>query len=276
MIYFFIFLIKKLSSPPLIKSIIDKYMTYLPSIKNNKAYYTEYRTFIDKELSESLFYLYDGIIQMTDHSIFSQLKELFYDVTFVKISISPATFRKELKDLSYTLYQLKLDLMDILEDEAKTFNETKMSVMADPLGLGKKNKNAVQIEMEKLQIRRLSIYGEKVDTPQMIIYVIAKIFLKTLNEMIKIKKFSVFGYQQIQIDLCFIISFFKDYLIAVDIENILDGFNNEIINNCQSNTVGFEESKQLNDDLVKSIIELYQKEFNEIQIKSEEENKEQQ
>lgn len=276
MIYFFIFLIKKLSSPPLIKSIIDKYMTYLPSIKNNKAYYTEYRTFIDKELSESLFYLYDGIIQMTDHSIFSQLKELFYDVNFVKISISPATFRKELKDLSYTLYQLKLDLMDILEDEAKTFNETKMSVMADPLGLGKKNKNAVQIEMEKLQIRRLSIYGEKVDTPQMIIYVIAKIFLKTLNEMIKIKKFSVFGYQQIQIDLCFIISFFKDNLIAVDIENILDGFNNEIINNCQSNTVGFEESKQLNDDLVKSIIELYQKEFNEIQIKSEEENKEQQ
>ena len=90
------------------------------------------------------------------------------------------------------------------------------------------------------------------------------------------KKFSVFGYQQIQIDLCFINSFFKDNLIAVDIENILDGFNNEILKNCQSNTVGFEESKQLNDDLVKSIIELYQKEFNEIQIKSEEENKEQQ
>ena len=40
-----------------------------------------------------------------------------------------------------------------------------------------KNKSQVQLEMEKLQIRRMTIYGEAVNSPQEIIYVLVKIFL---------------------------------------------------------------------------------------------------
>ena len=49
--------------------------------------------------------------------------------------------------------------------------------------------------MEKLQIRRMTIYGEVVNSPQEIIYVLVKIFLKTLNEFIKMKKYILFAYQ---------------------------------------------------------------------------------
>lgn len=273
MIYFSIFVIKKLSIPNSIKILIDRFVFEFQSIKKNKSYSTKFRTFIDKELGESTYYLYDGIIQMTDHSIFSQLKELFYDIDFASISSSPATFRKELKDLCYTLYQLKLDLMEILEEEAKHFQETKMSVMTEsfaPLGGSKKPKNTVELEMEKLQIRRLTIYGEHVESPQMIIYVIIKIFLKTLNEMIKLKKFSCFGYQQVQIDLSSIQSFFKDNLVVVDIENIIEGFHKEIIKNCAFNTVNLTEDAQINQDLIKDIVSIFIKDFKDIPIVEEE------
>ena len=156
--------------------------------------------------------------------------------------------------------------MEILEDEGKLFKETKMGMMESFIPGNNKIKSLVQIEMEQLQIRRLNIYGENVESPQMIIYVIIKIFLKNLNEFIKIKKFSPFGYQQIQADLGFIHSFFKENLVFVDVENILDGFQNEIIKNCEFNTFGLSNENKLSNDLINDMIQLHNKEFKNIYI----------
>ena len=162
--------------------------------------------------------------------------------------------------------------MEILEDEGKLFKETKMGMMESFIPGNNKIKSLVQIEMEQLQIRRLNIYGENVESPQMIIYVIIKIFLKNLNEFIKIKKFSPFGYQQIQADLGFIHSFFKENLVFVDVENILDGFQNEIIKNCEFNTVGLTDENKLSDELINDMIQLQSKEFKNIYIVASESN----
>jgi len=52
---------------------------------------------------------------------------------------------------------------------------------------------------------------------------------------VKIKKFNKQGFQQIQIDLNLIKIFFKENLI-IDVDNILDGFFLEIMNNASFNT----------------------------------------
>lgn len=268
-IYFFIFFVKFINNTTTLKRIIDKLFKSFPSFKTNKTASNDLRAFIEKELIETLHYLYDSIIQKADHLILMKIKELFYDIKWNTIDQSPVTFRLPLKNLCYALYQLRLDLMDVLSEEAKVFQEIKMSVISDSLNPNfiKKNKTIVQIEMEKLQIRRLSIYGEHVESPQMIIYIIAKIFLKIMNEFVKLKKFSVFSYQQIQIDLCFIHSFFKENLVVVDVENILDGFNNEIMKNCAFNTItnsSDSENSQFNEGLMTDMIKLHSKEFKDL------------
>ncbi len=271
-IYFFLFLCKQLLDSNTLKLITDKFLFEFQQIKKNKNSYNEIKTFIEKEITYSLSYLYDSIIQRTDNEILNTLKHLFLDINWVKVTESPATFRLELKKLCYKLYQLRLDLMEILEDEGKLFKETKMGMMESFIPGNNKIKSLVQIEMEQLQIRRLNIYGENVESPQMIIYVIIKIFLKNLNEFIKIKKFSPFGYQQIQADLGFIHSFFKENLVFVDVENILDGFQNEIIKNCEFNTVGLTDENKLSDELINDMIQLQSKEFKNIYIVVSESN----
>lgn len=268
-IYFFIFFAKYINNTSTLKGIIDKLFKPFPSFKLNKTASNDLKAFIEKELVETFHYLYDSIIQKADHFILMKIKELFFDVQWNTIDQSPVTFRLPLKNLCYALYQLKLDLMDVLSEEAKVFQETKMSVISDSLNPNfiRKNKTIVQIEMEKLQIRRLSIYGEYAESPQMIIYVISKIYLKMMNEFIKLKKFSIYGYQQIQIDLSFIHSFFKENLVVVDVENILDGFNNEIMKNCifnaniNSNDV---ENNQFNEGLIGDMIKIHSKDFKEL------------
>ena len=265
-IYFFLTLSKLLLESNTLKLITDKFLYEFQQIKKNKNSYNEIKQFIEKEITNNLSLLYDSIIQRTDNEILSTLKILFLDINWVKKNESPATFRLELKKLCYELYQLKLNLMEILEEEGKLFKETKMGMMESFIPGNNKVKSLVQIEMEQLQIRRLNIYGEIVESPQMIIYVIIKIFLKTLNEFIKLKKFSCFGYQQIQCDLGFIHSFFKENLVFVDVENILDGFQNEIIKNCEFNTFGLTNENKLNNDLINDMIQLHNKEFKNIYI----------
>jgi hypothetical protein len=53
--------------------------------------------------------------------------------------------------------------------------------------------------------------------------------------MIKYKKFSQAGFQQIQLDMNLIKYFFRENII-IDLENILDGFFLEIMKNCSYNT----------------------------------------
>lgn len=63
--------------------------------------------------------------------------------------------------------------------------------------------------------------------------------------MIKFKKFSQAGFQQIQLDMNLIKYFFRENLI-IDTENILDGFFLEIMKNCSFNT----DDPQLFDEFV--------------------------
>ena len=103
------------------------------------------------------------------------------------------------------------------------------------LNKNKKKLTKFQKEMECLHIRRLSIYNEDLDSPQNILFIITKIILKNINEFIKLKKFSIYGFQQIQIDINLIKYIFRENII-IDLENILDGFFLEIMRNCSFNT----------------------------------------
>jgi len=115
--------------------------------------------------------------------------------------------------------------------------------------------------MEKLQIRRMTIYGEAVNSPQEIIYVLVKIFLKTLNEFIKMKKYTLFAYQQIQIDANFIHSFLKENLVYIDSENIMDGFLTEILMNANVNTINYEANNVLTNEFIGDLINMHKTEF---------------
>ena len=267
-IYFAILLIKHYTQANNIKTLIERLLYDFSYIKKNKVFNSELKTFIEKELKDTMIILYDALIHITDNKIFTKLNELILSFDFISISESPATVRLDMQKICYDLYQIKLDIMEILDEESKIYKENKKPLIADSFSQGmfnKKNKSVVQIEMEKLQIRRLGIYGEIVDSPQMILFVIVKIFLKIMNEMIKIKKFSEFGYQQIQVDLNYINLFFRENIIGADVVGVLEGFANEINLNCEFNTVK-KEGKVLSEEEIANMLVLPLKEFKDKQV----------
>jgi len=111
--------------------------------------------------------------------------------------------------------------------------------------------------MENLSIRKLNIYerDQHNDAPQFIMNVIAKIFLKTINEFIKCKMFSKKGYQQIQINLNYVKNFFRENLIN-DFQNFLDGFFYEIMKNCSWNTI---KPETFNEGVISTIFKQFNK-----------------
>ena len=257
-IYFFIFFIKKCKEQTNIQSITDKFLLEYPILKKDKKLVAFFNDFINKELIQCFPLLFDAIILLENKKILLNLKKLFYDVDWLKIDKTPVTFRLELKKYCYQLYQLKLNLNDVLDEESQKFKSKKNKIITDN---SYKNKSQVQLEMEKLQIRRMTIYGEVVNSPQEIIYVLVKIFLKTLNEFIKIKKYNLFAYQQIQIDASFIHSFLKDNLVYIDSENIMDGFLTEILMNAAVNTTNYEANSVLTNEFIGDLLNMHKTEF---------------
>ena len=83
--------------------------------------------------------------------------------------------------------------------------------------------------------------------------------------MIKIKKFSEFGYQQIQVDLNYINLFFRENIIGADVVGVLEGFANEINLNCEFNTVK-KEGKVLSEEEIANMLVLPLKEFKDKQV----------
>ena len=126
--------------------------------------------------------------------------------------------------------------------------------------------------MEKLQIRRMTIYGEVVNSPEEIIYVLVKIFMKTLNEFIKIKKYNLFAYQQIQIDTSFIHVFLKENLVYIDSENIMDGFLTEILMNAAVNTINYEANNVLTNEFIGDLLNMHKTEFEDVLKKVQDAN----
>ena len=257
-IYFFIFFIKKFKEQTNIQSITDKFLLEYPTLKKDKKLVAFFVDFIDKELVQFYPLLFDSIILLENKKIFLNLKKLFFDVDWLKVDKTPVTFRLELKKYCYQLYQLKLNLDDVLEEESQQFKSKKTKIITDN---SYKNKSQVQLEMEKLQIRLMTIYGDPVGSPQEIIYVLVKIFLKTLNEFIKMKKYTLFAYQQIQIDANFIHSFLKDNLVYMDTENIMDGFLTEILMNANVNTINYEADNVLTNEFIGDLINMHKNEF---------------
>ena len=257
-IYFFIFFIKKCKEQSNVQIITDKFLMEYPTLKKDKKLVAFFNDFISKELIQCYPLLFDSIILLENKKIFSNLKQLFFDVDWLKTDKTPVTFRLELKKYCYQLYQLKLNLNDVLEEESQKFKAKKTKIITDN---SYKNKSQVQLEMEKLQIRRMTIYGEVVNSPQEIIYVLVKIFLKTLNEFIKIKKYNLFAYQQIQIDSSFIHSFLKENLVYLDSENIMDGFLTEILMNAAVNTINYEANNVLTNEFIGDLLNMHKNEF---------------
>ena len=268
LIYFFIFFIKKCKEQinnmnPIITTNInnmtDKFLFEYPILKKDKKLVAFFNDFINKELTQCYPLFFDAIILLENKKIFDNLKKLFFEPDWLKVDKTPVTFRLELKKYCYQLYQLKLNLIDVLEEESNKFKEAKKTKIITDNSY--KNKSQVQLEMEKLQIRRMTIYGEVVSSPQEIIYILVKIFLKTLNEFIKFKKYNLFAYQQIQIDVSFIHSFLKENLVYYDSENIMDGFLTEILMNASVNTNNYEANKVLTNEFIGDLLNMHKNEF---------------
>ena len=268
LIYFFIFFIKKCKEQinnmnPIITTNInnmtDKFLFEYPNLKKDKKLVAFFNDFINKELTQCYPLFFDAIILLENKKIFDNLKKLFFEPDWLKVDKTPVTFRLELKKYCYQLYQLKLNLNDVLEEESNKFKEAKKTKIITDNSY--KNKSQVQLEMEKLQIRRMTIYGEVVSSPQEIIYILVKIFLKTLNEFIKLKKYNLFAYQQIQIDVSFIHSFLKENLVYYDSENIMDGFLTEILMNASVNTNNYEANKVLTNEFIGDLLNMHKNEF---------------
>jgi hypothetical protein len=268
LIYFFIFFIKKCKEQinnmnPIITTNInnmtDKFLFEYPILKKDKKLVAFFNDFINKELTQCYPLFFDAIILLENKTIFDNLKKLFFEPDWLKVDKTPVTFRLELKKYCYQLYQLKLNLNDVLEEESNKFKEAKKTKIITDNSY--RNKSQVQLEMEKLQIRRMTIYGEVVSSPQEIIYILVKIFLKTLNEFIKIKKYNLFAYQQIQIDVSFIHSFLKENLVYYDSENIMDGFLTEILMNASVNTNNYEANKVLTNEFIGDLLNMHKNEF---------------
>ena len=268
LIYFFIFFIKKCKEQinnmnPIITTNInnmtDKFLFEYPILKKDKKLVAFFNDFINKELTQCYPLFFDAIILLENKKIFDNLKKLFFEPDWLKVDKTPVTFRLELKKYCYQLYQLKLNLNDVLEEESNKFKEAKKTKIITDNSY--KNKSQVQLEMEKLQIRRMTIYGEVVSSPQEIIYILVKIFLKTLNEFIKLKKYNLFAYQQIQIDVSFIHSFLKENLVYYDSENIMDGLLTEILMNASVNTNNYEANKVLSNEFIGDLLNMHKNEF---------------
>ena len=277
-IYFFIFFIKKckekinsINQPNAtnIQNMTEKFLMEYPTLKKDKKLIAFFNDFINKELIQCYPLLFDSIVLLENKKIFDNLKKLFFDVDWLKIDKTPVTFRLELKKYCYQLYQLKLNLNDVLEEESNIFKSKKTKIITDN---SYKNKSQVQLEMEKLQIRRMTIYGELVTSPQEIVYELVKIFLKTLNEFIKIKKYNLFAYQQIQIDVSFIHAFLKENLVYIDSENIMDGFLTEILMNAAVNTNNYEADNVLKNDFIGDLLNMHKNEFDGVLKKIQDAN----
>jgi hypothetical protein len=182
-IYVKIILVKMplMNSTNSLKQFVDKLLNSFPQLKSSKNFYNETRSFIDKEINESLKSLLDSLIQLKDLEIHRILNGLFYNINW-KTYEKAAAFRLEVRNLCFDLFCFKNELNDLLEIEKKNFEESNSSTINEAILWNKKQRRLTkyQKEMECLHIRRLSIYSDKNSSPQAIMSVLAKIFLKVV------------------------------------------------------------------------------------------------
>jgi hypothetical protein len=165
-----------------LKTFVDKICKEIPQMKNNKTNMSDFRNYIDKELTDSLVNLFDSIVQIMESECQNKLKELFFDVDFTAYENAIA-IRLELKELVYELFHLKNELYELLDEEKKAFMEAKAStfdINMKKTGFMKKP-TKFHKELEMTHIRRLNIYNFNNESPQTIMLTIAKIFFKVIS-----------------------------------------------------------------------------------------------
>lgn len=162
-----------------VKGFVDKIVKEFSSIKNNKTIYNELRNYIDKENSQVLVFLFDSLIQIANNSfIIPELKSLFFEVDWLKYE-DAITYRYSLRQLCYEINSFKCELFELLQEEKKVYEESNSASLGET-SLGKKffKQSKIQKEMLCFNIRRLNIYDNNCDSPQMIMFVLSKIFFK--------------------------------------------------------------------------------------------------
>ena len=124
-IYFCIFFLKKYKEQSNVQIITDKFLFEYPILKKDKKLVAFFNDFINKELTQCYPLFFDAIILLENKKIFDNLKKLFFEPDWLKVDKTPVTFRLELKKYCYQLYQLKLNLNDVLEEKSNKFKEAK-------------------------------------------------------------------------------------------------------------------------------------------------------
>jgi len=177
-VFLFIFFAKSLENP---KALNEKFLKNFPQIKSNKQMRNELTFSFENNIKISLFNQYDSIIEIIDCYIFKKLKALFFDADLLNYE-NAITFRLPLRELLIELFYFKKKLFIVLEEEAKIYNESKLSTLNEAHIHKKQRKlTKFQKEMECLSIRRLAIFNLNTNEeifPQNIMIIIVKIFLK--------------------------------------------------------------------------------------------------
>jgi len=163
------------------KNLNEKFLKNFPSLKSNKQIRNELKENLEKNNKSALFSLNESLIQIYENYIFKNLKKLFYEADLFNYE-NVITFRLPIREMLVEMFYFKKKILLIMQEEAKIYNETKLSTVNDAL-ISKKKVNLTRFEKEMLclSIRRLGIFNfDKNDEiyPQTIMLVLVKTFLK--------------------------------------------------------------------------------------------------
>ncbi len=177
---FFIFFLKNLEDP---KTLNEKFLKNFPSLKSNKQIRNELKGLFENNNKYTLFSLNESLIQIYENYIFNKLKILFFEADLFNCE-NVITFRLPLRELLVEMFNFKKKILLIMKEEAKIYNETKLSTVNDAFILKKKaTLTRFEKEMLCLSIRRLGIFNLNKNEeiyPQTMMLVLVKTFLKVI------------------------------------------------------------------------------------------------
>ena len=260
-----IIFLKSISSNDYTKTLIEKISREVNE-KTRKIIKKDLKEFIDKKLTEQLFHLQLLLINNQTQILLKNQKILFINEknSLYSEKSNILSFRKDLRDLLISFFLFKKDIYSIFDEEKKLYMKKQQGDTI--FNKNVKKHGTVQHLMESIKIKQLIVYEEyKLDSPQEIIEIICKIFLKNMIELCKFKKINKYLHSQFNFDLFFIKSFFSEF-IMIDHDNLKDGFFREIKEILKSNC--FEEGTECNidSDLHAELWYQFKKEFSSVLV----------
>lgn len=189
----------------------------------------------------------DNLVKFVDNDMEKRLMAIYMDEDYFERS-EPVTYQLGLKEILYDLVRLKECLEVVLEEESKHYKSSK-SLNENLLAKKASKKfNNYEKDIQLLTTKKLNIYEgfqEKI-APQTIINQLVKMCFKTVTEIIKMKEYGVFGFQQVQIDLNYMKYFCRENLASQDF-GYIDGFFMDAYRKLAGNTT---DAKKFDDAVV--------------------------